>query len=69
MYGLYVGRMFSPMGRNVCLCCSKYGVPIAQFNTSKVIRNNYLCAVFIELKAKTDVPYEVVIYGWYFPYP
>jgi len=57
--------MFSPMGQNVYLCCSKYGVPVVQFNLNKVIWDNYLrdvSALSTELKANTGVLYEVVLY-------
>ena len=61
-YGIYVGRMFSPIGRNVHMCCCKYGVPVqCRPNSSKVIWENYLRGVSSELKVQTSVLYDMVL--------
>ena len=31
MHGVYVGRMFSPIGRNAFFCCSRYGFSTDDF--------------------------------------
>ena len=61
-YGIYVGCMFSPVGRNVLMCCCKYGVPVqCRPNPSTVIWENYLRGVLSELKVQTSVLYDMVL--------
>jgi len=61
-YGMYVGRMFSPIGRNVFLCCSRFRVSIDDIPTLPVshIYRHWRNSLNSELVTTTQVLLELI---------
>ena len=57
-----LGRMFSPVGRNVHMCCCKYGVPVqCRPNPSKVISEKLPAWCFMRTEGAKSVLYDMVL--------
>jgi len=61
-YGVYVGRMFSPIGQNVFLCCSRFRVSIDDIPTLPVsyIYRHWRSSLNSELVTMTQVLLELI---------
>lgn len=61
-YGVYVGRMFSPIGRNAFFCCSRYGFSTDDLVklTPTVIHKHCRSLISCELRSITLVLLEMI---------
>jgi len=61
-YGVYVGRMFSPIGRNALFCCSRYGFSTGDLFkvTPTVIHKHCRSLISCELRSVTLVLLEMI---------
>ena len=61
-YGVYVGRMFSPIGRNAFFCCSRYGFSTDDLVklTPTVIHKHCCSLISCELRSITLVLIEMI---------
>jgi len=61
-YGVYVGRMFSPIGRNAFFCCSRYGLSTDDLVklTPTVIYKHCRSQISCELRSITLVLLEMI---------